>query len=113
HIHARLRATGFEPFSFGEGALRHTKKGGIPYGDIDKVVVTADQLSVRQKGKTLEWAGIDLRRLVNTLLFLERLGERGVNVIVSGGQFIPPKVAERLRESKVRPVAESSQKMDE
>jgi hypothetical protein len=101
-LHPRLQATGFEPFSFTDGALRHIKRGDIAFADIDKVIVSADWLSIRTPGKTIEWAGVELKRLVSSLLFLERLAERGVNVIISGGQFIPPLVRQRLSDAKAR-----------
>jgi hypothetical protein len=105
-LHPRLQNTGFEPFSFTAGELRHSRRGGIAFADIDKVILSGDWLSIRTPGKTIEWAGIDLKRLVNALLFLEHLAERGVNVIISGGQFIPPLVRQRLSAARARsPVA--------
>jgi len=96
-IHPRIAGADFGVFTFEDGALHHRKRGRIAFADIDRVVVTADQLSVRQRGKTLEWAGTDFKHLANTLLFLEQLRAHAITVIVTGGQFLPPRVVERMR----------------
>ena len=101
-IHPRLRSTTLdvEPFSFAEGGPRH-KKREIAYGEIEKVVVSADQIGVRQVGKTVSWVMVDIKHVTNGLLFLESLADRGVKVLAGGGQFLPPESIQAFANSRL------------
>lgn len=106
-VHARLRARptlDFSPFTLGH-ELAHAKKGTLALPEIEKVVAQGVRLNVHKRGKRFAWVRQPMRKVKNSLLLIEMMGERGLIVNPSPGMFVPTTTMATLTAASARHAA--------
>jgi len=96
-LHTRFAGmTSFGPFTIEDDGLRHARTGFLPWPQIEVVRLREypARLQVMKHDKAFPWQTASLTKLPNGILFLERLGERGVPVDLGTKQLVTPTLIE-------------------
>lgn len=106
HLHSRLRGKrDYAPFTLSNVDLHHATKGSLGLADIEKISVAGTALVVKKRDKRLAWARVPMKKIRNSMLFIEELGEHGLVVNAASGMFVPPRVMDKLRAAASRQAA--------
>jgi hypothetical protein len=109
-LHARYgeRAT-FAPFSLEDEGLRHMRAGLLRWKDLEVVKLDRQEpqrMRVLKRGKALAWVSTLLSEVENSVLLLERLGERGVAIELPPAQLVTTRLREMLAARAALPRAQ-------
>ncbi len=106
HLHTRLRGRrDYSPFTLSNVELHHATKGSLGLAEIEKIGLAGTSLVVKKRDKRLAWARVPMKRIRNSMLFIEELGEHGLVVNAASGMFVPPTVMDKLRAAASRQAA--------
>ena len=105
-LHSRLRGKrDYTPFTLSDVELHHATKGSLGLAEIEKISVAGTALVVKKRDKRLAWARVPMKKIKNSMLFIEELGQHGLVVNAASGMFVPPRVMDTLRASASRQAA--------
>jgi hypothetical protein len=106
-LHPRLGAgtPDFTPFALGDNELRHTKKGVLGLAEIQHINAAGMSVSIKKSGKRLAWVSVPMKKIKNSLLFIEQLAERGLVIKANAEVFMPPSVIDKLHAAANRQAA--------
>jgi hypothetical protein len=106
-IHPRLRQRplDFSPFTVTATELTHPKKGTIGLADIEHINVGGAQIAIKKRDKRFSWASAHMKKVKNSLLFVEMAAETGLVVKASADVFMPAPVIDKLRIATSRQAA--------
>ncbi|MDX2089392.1 MAG: hypothetical protein SFX73_16185 [Kofleriaceae bacterium] len=109
-LHRRLadRAS-FAPFALEDDGLHHARKGVLPWTKLEVVAVdgqTPPRIHLKAHGKAFPWVTEHAPSVCNTLLFLERLAERGISLELNQGVLVHDQLDALLQRRAAMPRAE-------
>lgn len=106
HLHGRLRdRRDYGPFTLSNIELHHATKGSLGLAEIEKISLAGTSLVIKKRDKRLAWARVPMKRIRNSMLFIEELGDHGLVVNAASGMFVPPTVMDKLRAAASRQAA--------
>jgi hypothetical protein len=107
-LHQRLRARperDYRPFALSASGVQNAKGDELGLAEIEHVAVSGGRLAFKKRGKRLAWAASAMRRVRNSVLLLEDLGQRGVKVTANAAMFLPAPTLETVNAAAARQAA--------